>query len=180
MSDNWTEHFRNAETWRRLLFILIFAVIFGCTSFLALMVTIFQFFNVLFTGELNDNLRDFGRELGQFAHETLDYLTFNTQERPFPFSDWPTTGKAPRKRAAPKKKKSSRKRSGVRRRSVRRSGGTDRGNTDESRPREAPSTTETSPQRDEQPEPGEASPTQEGGQSSTPTGEAHQGESSSR
>ena len=49
-----------------------------------------QFFWVLFTGETNQKLQEFGKSLATYTNQIILYLTFNTEERPFPFDvDWP-------------------------------------------------------------------------------------------
>ena len=49
-----------------------------------------QFLHVLFTGQSNPRLKDFGLSLARYAYQVLEYLTFNTEVRPFPFdTEWP-------------------------------------------------------------------------------------------
>jgi hypothetical protein len=49
-----------------------------------------QFCQVLFTGEINVQLRAFGQSLATYAYQIVTYLTFNTEVRPFPFdAEWP-------------------------------------------------------------------------------------------
>jgi len=50
-----------------------------------------QSFWVLFTGETNKLLEKFGQSLAAYTYQIIRYLTFNTEERPFPFDlDWPS------------------------------------------------------------------------------------------
>jgi hypothetical protein len=44
---------------------------------------------VLFTGGANEPVLRFGRNLGAYIRQVLEFQTFNTELRPFPFSDWP-------------------------------------------------------------------------------------------
>jgi hypothetical protein len=58
-------------------------------------VVILQFFWVLFTGENNENLQNLGKALAVYTYQIVLYLTFNTEERPFPFDlNWPTNDQA--------------------------------------------------------------------------------------
>lgn len=41
------------------------------------------------TGRDNDELRRFGHSLATFMYEALQFLTYNTEHKPFPFADWP-------------------------------------------------------------------------------------------
>ncbi len=86
-------HWKARETWVRGLFMLLFGLVFWIAEFLMVMVAAFQFGFVLFTGRTNERLLDFGDDLSRLFYQLVRYLTFNTDEKPFPFSDWP--GAAP-------------------------------------------------------------------------------------
>ena len=48
-----------------------------------------QFLLVLVTGSDNENLRNLGQGLGKWVYQTVMFLTFNTDSKPFPFDEWP-------------------------------------------------------------------------------------------
>jgi hypothetical protein len=50
---------------------------------------LFIFVARLVTGEDPDRLRNFLADLNAFTFSALQYVTFNSDQRPFPFSDWP-------------------------------------------------------------------------------------------
>jgi hypothetical protein len=53
-------------------------------------VVVVLFLYVLFTGEPNPRLKDLGLSLARYVYQIVEYLTFNTEVRPFPFdADWP-------------------------------------------------------------------------------------------
>ena len=54
-----------------------------------LAVVVLQFFWVLFAGETNARLGACGQSRASYSDDIVMYLTFNTEEQPFPFSDWP-------------------------------------------------------------------------------------------
>jgi len=56
-------------------------------------VTIIQFVIVLVNDAPNARLLEFGRSLGIYLRQTVDYLTFVTEDMPFPFSEWPSVEK---------------------------------------------------------------------------------------
>ncbi len=68
---------------------IIFAVAFNVAEIVILIVTVFQFLASLFTGEPNDRLMRFGRNLAHYIQQIIAFMTFATEERPFPFSTWP-------------------------------------------------------------------------------------------
>lgn len=73
----------------RLLYMLLFVLIYSVAEFLLAVVVLIQIGFVLFTGERNQKLLELGAGLGLFIYETLRFLTFNSEKKPFPFSDWP-------------------------------------------------------------------------------------------
>ncbi len=78
------------STWVRLLFMVIVGLLYGLSRVVTGFVVVVQFFHVLFSGDTNDQLKSFGRSLAVFSFEAVDYLTFNTETRPFPLdSPWP-------------------------------------------------------------------------------------------
>ena len=78
------------STWIRLFFMIIFAFLYGLSRLVTAAVVVVQFFHVLFTGGTNEQLKTFGHSLAIYSFEVVDYLTFNTETRPFPLdSGWP-------------------------------------------------------------------------------------------
>jgi hypothetical protein len=79
------------STWVRLIFMLVLAVIWGISRVVTAAVVVIQFFYVLLGGETNDQLKTLGHSLAIYSYEITDYLTFNSELKPFPFdSAWPT------------------------------------------------------------------------------------------
>lgn len=80
---------KNIDVWTRGLFILIYGVIFYFLFFLIWLIVIFQFIMKLITTELNERLLDFSDSLSKYVSQILLYMTFKSEQRPFPFSPWP-------------------------------------------------------------------------------------------
>ena len=78
-----------SDTWMRGLYIVMFTVIFSITEVLLAAVVVFQFLATVFTGETNARLRAFGLSLAAFIYQIVTFMTFNSDERPFPFGPWP-------------------------------------------------------------------------------------------
>ena len=84
------QNLKSRSTWLRLLFMIVLAFIYGISRIVVGAVVVLQFLVVLFTGETNERLRAFGRSVSTYTYQLLLYLTYNTEERPFPFDlDWP-------------------------------------------------------------------------------------------
>ncbi len=79
----------NANTWIRGAYMLLFGLLLVAARLIISIVVVVQFLFVLFTGSDNDNLRNLGQGLGKWVYQTLMFLTFNSQEKPFPFDEWP-------------------------------------------------------------------------------------------
>lgn len=84
------DRLKSRSTWLRLLFMIIMFVLLGLAGAVGTAVVVLQFFWVLFTGETKPELERLGRQIAAYYAETIEYLTFNREERPFPFDrDWP-------------------------------------------------------------------------------------------
>lgn len=73
--------------WLRGLFMALFVVFYNVAEALALLVALFQFLHTLVTGARNERLLDFGAYLSHYIYDVMAYLTYQTEDRPFPFSD---------------------------------------------------------------------------------------------
>lgn len=84
-----TDNLKSRSTWLRLFFMLVFVFIYGLTRLVLGAVVVLQFFWVLFTAETNPRLKTLGASLATYTYQILRYLTYNSEERPFPFDlDW--------------------------------------------------------------------------------------------
>lgn len=83
------ENATSAAVWMRGLYIIVFGVILYFVFGLVWLLVIFQFLTKLFTGGLNQQLRRFAAPLSRYVSQMLNYITFQSDERPFPFSPWP-------------------------------------------------------------------------------------------
>ncbi|ATX81356.1 protein of unknown function (DUF4389) [Mariprofundus ferrinatatus] len=90
MSDELREHITDSNIWMRLVFMLLFAVIFGATRLILVLAVAVQFLWVLFSGNKNEQLLSFSSQLATYLYQAYRYLTFNTEKRPFPFDAWPS------------------------------------------------------------------------------------------
>jgi hypothetical protein len=84
------EHVKSRSTWLRLVFMIVFYVLASVATLVLSAVVVLGFLWVLFTGEPNRQLQSVGRSMGQYVHQIIDYMTYNSDERPFPFEkEWP-------------------------------------------------------------------------------------------
>jgi len=80
---------QSSKHWLRLVFMLLFAAVLQVASIVMWLLVIVQFIFSLMTGEDNPNLRKFGYSLSVYIFDMLKFLTYASEEKPFPFADWP-------------------------------------------------------------------------------------------
>lgn len=85
----------NTETskrkiWVRGFFMLLMALVYQVAGTVMFIVTIIQFVLALLSDEPNDRLVAFGRSLGKYLQQLAHFLTFASEQIPFPFSEWPS------------------------------------------------------------------------------------------
>jgi hypothetical protein len=68
---------------------LLFVAIYNVAAILIGAVAMLQFAWKLVTGEPNPRLSSFGEDLSRYFYQILRFLTFNTENKPFPFEEWP-------------------------------------------------------------------------------------------
>ena len=85
------ENLKSRTTWLRLLFMCIYGLLISLAGMIGTVVVVLGFFWVLFTGEVNRELRQVGQGIATYMYEIIRYLTFNTDGKPFPFGGaWPS------------------------------------------------------------------------------------------
>ena len=75
------------------LFMLLFFIIGRFATLLVGIVAVFQFVCTLVLHKPRSNVQVFGWELGNYVAQIVGFLTYNTEEKPWPFSRWPRMGR---------------------------------------------------------------------------------------
>lgn len=89
MDEEMKARLTSRNVWMRALYMIILMVAhYGAMIVLGLVV-VFQFLVILFTGSANAQLLRLGQNLTRYIADILRFETFNSEDRPFPFSDWP-------------------------------------------------------------------------------------------
>ncbi|SFD97225.1 DUF4389 domain-containing protein [Nitrosomonas sp. Nm166] len=89
MKEEIKRRLQKNETWQRGFYMLFFIFIYGVSKFLVIAVMLFQFFTMIVTGTVNEQLLKFGQNLSTYLYQITMFLTFNSEQLPFPFSAWP-------------------------------------------------------------------------------------------
>lgn len=81
----------NPTHWiRALIMVVMFLALKWIVMFIVAIAGIVQWVLTLIMGEPNAQLRDFTASLNQYGYQIMQFVTLNSDERPFPFSDWPS------------------------------------------------------------------------------------------
>lgn len=91
MKDEITENLKKIGTWKRLFFMLVFSIIISLVRILLWAVIILQVVSTLLTGSSNRNILNFGKNLSVYLYHILLFMTFTSDQLPFPFANWSFT-----------------------------------------------------------------------------------------
>lgn len=86
----------------RILYVILFYVIFSFTDILLALIALVQSVAVLLGNEPLPSLQKFGASLGVYLKQISEFLSFSSDEKPYPFSDWPIAANPPSRSATPK------------------------------------------------------------------------------
>ena len=89
MNEDFVEQLKVKHKWFRALYMVIFTAILWVVGCLTLAVMILQFLNVLFTGSVNSHLLPFSKQVIVYLTQICRFLTYETEEKPFPFGAIP-------------------------------------------------------------------------------------------
>lgn len=81
--------------WLRVLFMILMALAFNLAATIVGVLAVVQILMTLISNEPNERLCRFGSALGMYLRQIADFLSFATEEVPFPFNDWPTVESKP-------------------------------------------------------------------------------------
>jgi len=73
------------------LFMLLMGIAFQVCGTLLCIVTVVQFVIVLLNDTPNSRMVSFGRSMGNYLGQIVNFLTFATEEMPLPVREWPAT-----------------------------------------------------------------------------------------
>ena len=83
---------KDKDTWLRFVYLVVFGVAFYLSVLLTFAASILQFLTKLFSGSSFSGLSEFGDNLATYQAEVTRFLTFASDEKPFPFAPFPSKG----------------------------------------------------------------------------------------
>ena len=102
MNDEIKQNIKERTTWMRGLYMLLFLIFYSVAKVIIFSIIAFQFVLSLLTGKTNDRLIKLGQSLSTYLYQILTFLTFNSEEHPYPFGAWPSGQPSVKKKAAKK------------------------------------------------------------------------------
>jgi len=89
MDEDIKKNLKDRSSWLRGLFIVLFVIFYNVAEIVLMAIVLVQFGFKIVTGELNDKLLSFSKTLSRYIYEVLQFITYESETMPFPFSDWP-------------------------------------------------------------------------------------------
>ena len=77
------------KLWVRVLLMFLMAIAFQIAVWALVIVALVQVVLVIASEGPHERLRAFGRGVGRYLAQIALFATFDSEELPFPFSDWP-------------------------------------------------------------------------------------------
>lgn len=84
------KHVKDKDTWLRFVYLVVLGVAFYLAITLTFATSIFQFLAKLFGGQSFAGLAEFGDNLANYQAQVIRFLTFSSDEKPFPFAPFPS------------------------------------------------------------------------------------------
>jgi hypothetical protein len=90
MTDHAVAPESGRNLWVRVVYMLLMVFAFHLCWSVMLVIAVFQLILAMVGEGPNDRLMSLGRSLGGYVGQITGFLTFASEEVPFPFSDWPS------------------------------------------------------------------------------------------
>jgi len=81
--------------WQRFMYMVAFAFALQMGELVLMGIVIFQFAKYLLNGEPNQRLSRFSESLASYVYAVIRFLTFASDDKPFPFAPWPSQEQNP-------------------------------------------------------------------------------------
>ena len=92
--DDIKQHFFSRTLWLRIIYMIVFYVVSKVLWMLIMLIAIVQALSNLITGKVIEAVWEFSGGLNAYMLQIFDFLAFRSEEKPFPFSDWPCEKKS--------------------------------------------------------------------------------------
>mgnify|MGYP005732771725 FL=1 len=90
-SEEWKENLLKQGKWLRLLWMIGFSFIYYLSMTVLWIIVLVQFLFVLLTDKRSSNVAKVSQGFRNYMIQILDYINYHSSEKPFPFSDFPSS-----------------------------------------------------------------------------------------
>lgn len=87
---------KDKDTWLRFVYLVVFGIAFYLSILLTFATSIFQFLAKLFGGQSFAGLAEFGDNMAAYQAQVTRFLTFASDDKPFPFAPFPCKCEMPK------------------------------------------------------------------------------------
>ena len=89
-SEEWKDNFLKQGKWIRLFWMLAFSFVYYLSMPVLWLIVSLQFLFVLITDKRSENISKVSLGFRNYMVQILDYLTYHSGEKPFPFGEFPS------------------------------------------------------------------------------------------
>ena len=89
-TESLKENFVQQGKWLRLLWMMGFSFIYSISLWLLWLIVTVQFLFVLLTNSPNENILKASSGFRNYMVQILDFITYRSEDKPYPFSDFPS------------------------------------------------------------------------------------------
>jgi hypothetical protein len=90
MSENPVTTVDKRSIWMRGLLMILMALAYQLAGTVLFFIALIQFVLALLSDAPNPRLAAFGRSVGRFQSQIASFVSFASEDLPFPFADWPS------------------------------------------------------------------------------------------
>ena len=87
MNDINKDELLDLKKWKRFFFMVIYSFAINAVVNILIILAVLQSFFYLFTSKINNQLQSANNWLQGFFNDSLNFLSFNTNSKPWPFND---------------------------------------------------------------------------------------------
>lgn len=87
-TNNWLSNLSRGDVWIRILYMLLFVIVYSVVEVIVIAATVIQLGFVLISGERSARLQSFNESLSRYVYDVLRFIMFVSDYKPFPFTDW--------------------------------------------------------------------------------------------
>lgn len=78
----------DSSTWIRILFVVLYTIIYFLIRYLVFVIVVVNAISNLLSGKSIDALEKFTKQLNVFIFQCMEFITFASDTKPYPFAPW--------------------------------------------------------------------------------------------